>query len=76
MAGPFNGVSVPDLGGVVLGPFATLFVADQGADVLKIEPFGGASPAAAGPSSTGPASFARSSSPRTKSVANNVVGVT
>ena len=39
--GPFNDVKVLDLTSMVSGPVAAMMLADQGADVVKVEPLHG-----------------------------------
>ncbi|MFP8872463.1 MAG: CoA transferase, partial [Myxococcota bacterium] len=40
MAGPLSGFRVIDISEVISGPLAAMILADQGADVIKVEPPG------------------------------------
>ena len=40
MPGPLDGVKILDVSAVVSGPLATMILADQGAEVVKVEPVG------------------------------------
>ena len=41
MEGPLSGFKILDLSAVLSGPLATMWLADQGAEVFKVEPFHG-----------------------------------
>lgn len=40
MTGPLSGTRIIDLSAIVAGPMAAMLLADQGADVIKVEPLG------------------------------------
>ena len=41
MKGPLTGFRVVDLSAALSGPYATMLLGDQGAEVIKVEPPGG-----------------------------------
>ncbi len=53
VAGPLSGIRILDLSRVLSGPAATMLLADQGADVIKVEPPAGDITRQMGPGSDG-----------------------
>jgi L-alanine-DL-glutamate epimerase-like enolase superfamily enzyme len=41
MPGALEGIRIVDLTNIILGPYGTMLLADQGADVIHVEPPGG-----------------------------------
>src|ERR671919_1512643 len=57
---PLDGIRVIDVSRVLAGPFATMLLADLGADVVKVEPPGGDETRTWGPPWWGPPAARRS----------------
>ena len=41
MMGPLEGIKIIDLTSMISGPMGAMILADQGAEVIKVEPLGG-----------------------------------
>ena len=67
--GPLSGVRVLDLTSMISGPVATMMLADQGADVIKVEALSGDLVRGAGPNRSGVTSTFISSNRSKRSVA-------
>ncbi len=67
--GPLSGVRVLDLTSMISGPVATMMLADQGADVIKVEPLSGDLVRGAGPNRSGITSMFVSSNRSKRSLA-------
>ena len=67
--GPLTGVRVLDLTSMISGPVATMMLADQGADVIKVEPLSGDLVRGAGPNRSGITSMFVSSNRSKRSLA-------
>ncbi len=71
-AGPLAGIRVVDLTSMISGPIATMMLADQGADVIKVESLAGDLVRGAGPNRSGITSTFISSNRSKRSLALNL----
>ena len=67
--GPLSGVRVVDLTSMISGPVATMMLADQGADIIKVEALSGDLVRGAGPNRSGITSTFISSNRSKRSIA-------
>jgi formyl-CoA transferase len=70
--GPLAGIRVVDLTSMISGPIATMMLADQGADVIKVESLAGDLVRGAGPNRSGITSTFISSNRSKRSLALNL----
>ena len=72
VTGPLAGIRVIDLTSMISGPVATMMLADQGADVIKVESLAGDLVRGAGPNRSGITSTFISSNRSKRSLALNL----